>query len=147
MFLKGIEIKIQGSKLTDAKTLNAHLFFSYCIWKLTLERKKCAHGYFSKCSTRIVPCYFCSFPKCLFSVFNIRINFKMQAIYILCCWDYNSTGLSVSLVFKRHTGRYFNKKKCFPIQNLNFDLKTIKIYFIHDILLSLCRQTSDLSMV
>jgi hypothetical protein len=59
---------MQGSKLPDAKTLNASVFFILCL-KIDMWTTKNACAYFSKC-TKIVPFYLCPVPKCVFSVFN-----------------------------------------------------------------------------
>jgi hypothetical protein len=65
----------QDSKLTDAKTLNASVFFILRL-KIVTGTTKNVCAYFSKCSTKIVHFYLCPVPKCVFSVFNFRINLK-----------------------------------------------------------------------
>ena len=49
--------------------------------KIGTRTKKNMCAYFSKCSTRIVPCYLCPVPKYVFSVFNFRTNFK-NVVYL-----------------------------------------------------------------
>jgi hypothetical protein len=65
---------LQDLKLPDAKTLNASVFFILRL-KIDMWMTKNACAYFSKC-TKIVPFYLCPVPKCVFSVFNFRIEFK-----------------------------------------------------------------------
>ena len=62
------------------------LFFFILRLKIVTETTKNACAYFSKCSTKILPFQLCPVPKCVFSVFNFRINLKTQSIYILRCW-------------------------------------------------------------
>jgi hypothetical protein len=47
----------------------------FCL-KMVTGTTKNACAYFSKCRTKIVPFYLCPVPKCVFSVFNFRINLK-----------------------------------------------------------------------
>jgi hypothetical protein len=59
----------QGSKLTDAKTLNASVFFILRL-KIVTGTTKNVCAYFSKCITKIVHFYLCPVPKFVFSLFN-----------------------------------------------------------------------------
>jgi hypothetical protein len=65
---------IRTQNYPDAKTLNASVFFILHL-KIGMWTTKNACAYLSKC-TKIVPFYLCPVPKCVFSVFNFRINFK-----------------------------------------------------------------------
>jgi hypothetical protein len=64
------------AELTDTKMLIASVFCILCL-KMVTGMTKNACAYFSKCRTKIVPFYLCPVPKCVFSVFNFRINLKM----------------------------------------------------------------------
>ena len=72
-----------GLEITGRKDAKCVCFFIFASENCHVNDKNCACIFQQVYS---VSFYLCSVPKCVFSVFNFRINFKTQSIYILRCW-------------------------------------------------------------